>query len=54
MGVVKHGGGEGNEIAKYSLGRVMSSEAGKRRPLGDLKRLPPLHLKKGGWVGKLK
>lgn len=32
MGVVKHGGGEGNEIAKYSLGRVMSSEAGKGAP----------------------
>ena len=43
-----------DEIAEHFLGGDESSEAGKRRPLGDLKRLPPLHLKKGGWVGKLK
>ena len=44
----------GNEIAEYLLGRGESSEAGKRFPFGDLKKLPPLHVKKGGWVGRLK
>ena len=44
----------GNEIAGYFLGRDESSEAGKKFPCGDLKRLPPLRFKKGGWVGRLK
>ena len=44
----------GGGISGYSLRRVMGGEAGKREPLSGLKRLPPLHFKKGGWVGRNK
>jgi hypothetical protein len=46
----------GDEIAEYLLGRGESSEAGKRFSLVVIKKTspPPLHFKKGGWVGRLK
>lgn len=44
----------GGGISGYSLRRVMGSEAEKKEPLGGLKRLSPLHFKKGGWVGRNK
>ena len=48
----------GNEIAGYLLDifweELKVAKREKWKFLGSLKRLPPLHFKKGGWVGRLK